>query len=230
MNYEEREKRKAVEAARLVEQIVRLKTTEVPVRWKRKLYDGTVRDAVSTYELCIVNGEKYIRKNCFDYVGSSFITNMENNGTIKNNDIIHFYNQSGKRIQGCKINTLIKTDTLLKLKDDMMEYLRRDSWSEDKANRVYEAIGNTSVAISENVIDEEQLQASKAAYARRLELLRENARENRKRRWSEERKMEQDKSLQQSLQPERESLKDLVEKIQEMGWEVTLKLKSDDNR
>ena len=229
---------KQLEAARLIDKIVRLKMTEVPVHWKRKMYNGTMLDEESDFELCIVNGNKYIRKNSFGWKGGNFINKMENNGTIKSSDILHYYNLSQDRYQGGKLNVLIKTDILLKLKDEMMECLKNGDWAEssiEESNRVYEAINNTSIAIGEYEIDEEKLKESEAAYFRRIELIRENANEKREKEWREEveqRKIEREErelerlKLEQSLKPQDETLQELVAKIEAMGWEVTLRMKS----
>ena len=206
---------KQIEAEGLVSKIIRLKPTEVTVHWQRMISNGTMKDEEEVYELCIVNGEKYIRRNSFGWRADNFISMMENHGTISDSDILHFYNMGKtRRYSGGKINVLIKTEIMLKLKDEMMEYIKNENYSViDAACRAYEAI-NTSAPISEYTFDEERLMESEAAFNRRKELIREN-------------KEERNKALQEEevIQPE-ETLKDLVAKIEAMGWEVTLKMKA----
>ena len=238
MKKKQEKSEKQLEAARLIDKIVRLKTTEVPVHWKRKMLNGTMRDEKSVYLLCIVNGNKYIRKNSFGWKAANFINRMESNGIIKSSDILHYHNLTQDRYKGGKINVLIKTDILLKLKDEMMEYLKNNVWAEssiEEANRAFDAISNTSISICEYEIDEDKLKESEAAYFRRIELIRESAKEKRDKEWREEmemRKIERELhdleilKLEQSIKPQEETLQELVAKIEAMGWEVTLRLKS----
>ena len=229
---------KQLEAARLYNQVLRLNLTEVPVHYQRKLYNGKVSDEVANYLLCKVNGVKYIRKNCFGWKGGNFINNMERQGTITEADLIHTHMSGKGRYQGAKVIVMMKTDILLKLKDEMMEYLRNGDWAESSitdTNHVFEAINNTSVVVCDNVIDESRIKESEEAYARRNELISEAARDKRNEEWQKEedrRKAEREERelerlrLEESLKPQNETLQDLVAKIEAMGWEVTLRMKS----
>ena len=238
MRQKNQKSEKQLEAARLYNQVVRLNLTEVPVHYQRKLYNGKVSDEVSTYLLCKVNGVKYIRKNCFGWKGGNFINNMERQGTITEADILHTHSSKTGRYQGAKVIVMMKTDILLKLKDEMMEYLKNGDWAESsiaEANHVFEAINNTSVVVCDNVIDESRIKESEEAYARRNELIQEANREKREEEWRkedeerqakrEERELERMR-LEESLKPQNETLQDLVAKIEAMGWEVTLRMKS----
>ena len=234
MKKKQEKSEKQLEAARLTNQIVKLKTTKVPVHWQRKLLDGTMQDTVLDCELCIVNGVKYVRKKSFEWDGGNFISNMENNGTIKSNDILHFYNLSQDRYQKGKLHVLVKTDVMLKLKDEMMEYLkkcRNSSLSVEYTNGVYKAINNTSIIIDEYTIDEEKLKESEASYVRRIELIKENKEDNREKKWREETERYENECKERELErlSQGEMLQELVAKIEAMGWEVTLRLKTQES-
>ena len=234
MKKNQEESEKQLEAARLTNQIVKLKMTKVPVHWQRKFFDGTMEDTVHNCELCIVNGVKYVRKRNFELDGVNFISNMENNGTIKSNDILHFYNLSQDRYQKGKLHILVKADVLLKLKDEMMEYLKKShcsSLSIEYANCVYKAINNTSVIIGEYTIDEEKLKESEASYVRRIELIKENKEDNLEKKWREETERYEAECKERELErlSQGEMLQELVAKIEAMGWEVTLRMKTQES-
>ena len=232
MKKKQEKSEKQLEAARLTNQIVKLKMTKVPVHWQRKLLDGTMQDEVHNCELCIVNGVKYVRKKSFEWDGVKFISNMENNGTIKSNDILHFYNLSQDRYQKGKLHVLVKTDVLLKLKDEMMEYLKKSGcYGYEYATCVYKAINNTSVIIDEYTIDEEKLKESEAAYVRRIELIKENKEDNLEKKWREETERYEAECKERELErlSQGEMLQELVAKIEAMGWEVTLRLKTQES-
>ena len=235
MKKKQEKSEKQLEAARLTNQIVRLKMTKVPVHWQCKSpYYGTMEDKVHNCELCIVNGVKYVRKRNFELDGVNFISNMENNGTIKSNDILHFYNLSQDRYQKGKLHILVKADVLLKLKDEMMEYLKKShcsSLSIEYANCVYKAINNTSVIIGEYTIDEEKLKESEASYVRRIELIKENKEDNLEKKWREETERYEAECKERELErlSQGEMLQELVAKIEAMGWEVTLRMKTQES-
>ena len=233
MKKKQEKSEKQLEAARLTNQIVRMKMTKVPVHWQRKsLYYGTMEDKVHNCELCIVNGVKYVRKKSFGLDGGNFISNMENNGTIKSNDILHFYNLSQDRYQKGKLHVLVKTDVLLELKDEMMEYLKKSGcYGYEYANCVYKAINNTSVIIGEYTIDEEKLKESEASYVRRIELIKENKEDNLEKKWREETERYEAECKERELErlSQGEMLQELVAKIEAMGWEVTLRMKTQES-
>ena len=232
MKKKQEKSEKQLEAARLTNQIVKLKMTKVPVHWQRKFFDGTMEDTVHNCELCIVNGVKYVRKRNFELDGVNFISNMENNGTIKSNDILHFYNLSQDRYQKGKLHILVKADVLLKLKDEMMEYLKKSGcYGYEYANCVYKAINNTSVIIDEYTIDEEKLKESEAAYVRRIELIKENKEDNLEKKWREETERYEAECKERELErlSQGEMLQELVAKIEAMGWEVTLRMKTQES-
>ena len=157
---------------------------------------------------------------------------MENNGTIKSNDILHFYNLSQDRYQKGKLHVLVKTDVLLKLKDEMMEYLKKSGcYGYEYATCVYKAINNTSVIIDEYTIDEEKLKESEAAYVRRIELIKENKEDNHEKKWREETERYENECKERELErlSQGEILQELVAKIEAMGWEVTLRLKTQES-
>ena len=232
MKKKQEKSEKQLEAARLTNQIVKLKMTKVPVHWQRKFFDGTMEDTVHNCELCIVNGVKYVRKRNFELDGVNFISNMENNGTIKSNDILHFYNLSQDRYQKGKLHVLVKTDVLLELKDEMMEYLKKSGcYGYEYANCVYKAINNTSVIIGEYTIDEEKLKESEASYVRRIELIKENKEDNLEKKWREETERYEAECKERELErlSQGEMLQELVAKIEAMGWEVTLRMKTQES-
>lgn len=211
---------KQLEASRLRDSIVRLSITQVPIHYVRKNIYGEEKDVVDVYDMCIVNGEKYIRKGCIGTPHCSFIGKMERMGDIKESDYLHAHNSGTSGAQGTKIFTFLRTEPLLRLHDELIEYVRRCSYSEyqlAEANRMFDAINCTSVVIGENMIDESRLSESEAAYARRKELIRE-AKEERREALRIEEEMRREKEG-------NETLKELVSKIEAMGWEVTLRRK-----
>ena len=231
MKKKQEKSEKQLEAARLTNQVVKLEMTKVPIHWQRELLDGTMQDEVHNCELCIVNGVKYIRKKSFEWDGGDFISNMENNGTIKSDDILHFYNLSKDRYQKGHMHVLVKTDVMLKLKDEMMDYLKQShcsSLSIEFANCAYKAINNTSVVIDEYTIDEEKLKESEAAYDRRIKLIKENKEDKQEKEWREESERYEAECKERELErlSQGEMLQELVAKIEAMGWEVTLRMKT----
>ena len=212
---------KQLEAKRLYNQIIRLKMTEVPFQWK----DRYRREREDVCLICVVNGTKYIRKHCFGN-GVNFIIKMEKEGLITGNDYLICRRSDTKQYQG-GASTMIKVDVMLKLKDEMLEYIRNCEWESDIAQveHAYDVINDTSVVIYDNIIDENVLKESQSAAIRRQELLLEDKADKREERLREiKEQRERDKILHQQSQ-ESETLKDLVAKIEAMGWDVTLSLK-----
>ena len=90
---------------------------------------------------------------------------------------------------------------------------------------MFEAINNSTFLISENIIDPKVIEQSETVYSLRNKLVQEALHERREetcRKENEEYKVKQEEK---EIQTSADILAELVVKIENMGWEVTLRRK-----
>lgn len=211
---------KQQEAKRIFSQIVQIDMTEVPVSYIK--YGEPQTDKCL---MCNINGIKYVSQSSLNEC-AGFISIMEKRGGITERDLLHC-RRAGNYQYGGALYKMITISTVLRYKNEMLQYLGDRNYDTDATILRYKfrVLKDDTVELPEITIDKAALSQSETLYLQRNTLLREDAEERRKekgRKLLEEMKNEQ----QHREQPqENETLKDLVSKIEAMGWEVTLSLK-----
>ena len=107
-------------------------------------------------------------------------------------------------------------------KDEALQYIREREPDDYTALRnIFKTLEDEAVELPEITIDKAILFQSQTLYLKRFRLLQEDAHERRK---EKARKLLEGLKNEQKNQ-EDETLKDLVSKIESMGWDVTLSIK-----
>jgi len=154
--------------------------------------------------LCAINGERYIPLYTVSDM-SYFFRRLLEKEEIPASDFIHVFHKT-------RVITLIKTSNFVKYYDDLLKQLK-SLWEDDFLKEIYQLLSDEKLSVCDNQISKEAINKSEEAYVKRNKLIQEIARERRAE------KMESEST------PEQETIKQLVEKIEAMGWEVTLRLK-----
>ena len=221
MRQKKQKSEKQLEAYQLQADVISVRTSVVEVHYYRTIVGGEMRESVVKFHLCLVNGIKYIRRSDLQREVCNFIATMERNGRTIERDYIHA-REEGKM----KAFAFIRTNLLTGTREELMAYLRTCLFPEiaiKVAERMYEAINDHSVKLTDMVFADDEIRKSEEAFARRIKLINEA---------SEERRF--DKMIEASEirlpNPSDDGLSDLVAKIEAMGWEVTLRLKKPGTR
>lgn len=215
---------KQLEAKRLYSQIMEIDLTEVPVSYIDKYGEHQTHKCI----MCNVNGIKYIQPSKLDRMNecANFFTLLEKKGCIFDNDYLYCRRGGNYQYRG-GVNKLIRVSTLLRYKDELLRYLMwKDSYYGDEGlQRLFKLLEDDAIELPEITIDKAIFYQSKNLYLERLILLQEDKADRREKEGRE--LLEEMKNEQQHREPQQESetLKDLVSKIEAMGWDVTLSLK-----
>ena len=223
----EKQNAKRIESRRLLESIIQVEMDEVKYEYDDT--EGHIRK--NSFSICVINSCRYIKIGV-----PNWLTKLERNGLTEFGDVfrvrtnITLYNGTVSHFPN-RTQVIIKLDLFLK-------HYEYDAKREEERGWRYLAaeIRNLAeVAKSFNQItkcytfSEEELRASEEAYRKSKQLTLEANREE-----EEERVVKSLKALEEEEKRERqqektreETLKELVAKIEAMGWEVTLKLKND---
>jgi hypothetical protein len=198
---------KQKEVTRLYNEVVRVSMTDFTVK-----RNANVNNNVKVY-LCTINGERYIPL-CTTTDFSYFFRRLLEKEEIPASDFIHVFHKT-------RVITLIKASTVVKFRDDFIGQLK-DAYYIDLSEKIYLLLTDEKLSVCENTISEEAIKKSEEAYAKRNKLIREIS----KKRHAEKAQAEKEKNETTS---EEETLKQLVMKIEAMGWEVSLRLKQHNN-
>lgn len=220
---------KQIEASKLYKQVIKLHTATLKRTYKYDGWDGRTYDRYVNVTLCKVNGVKYVKLSDLpDDYGKNFIENMKRNGSLTDNDFIRAYCEG-------KIRVFVKSNPLMALKDDMYMYgSKQKFYNKEEYDCFFSILEDCETSIPDNIVTPEELEASKNAYNRRNQLISEAANESREAdriRKKEERENEKEQReiehlrLLEAAKPAGDELKDLVARIEALGWEVTLRLK-----
>lgn len=215
---------KQLAAKVLYNQIIKPNISEVKIYYEFSRYNGETASTSDTFYLFILNNEKYIGRNCLIGDVCNFIKQKESAGEIKSFDSIHAHIKTSA---GSRVAVFYKTDVLLRYREELEKYVKRGNFGNfniERTGRMFQAI-NSSEPICENNIEQSVLDASETAYARRVELINEASKERHAEIRREEQEEKELEKLRLTYTMEEDTLKDLVAKIEAMGWEVTLKLK-----
>ena len=163
--------------------------------------------------VCWINDVRYIIKSGLSFDLTAFLNNMVRKGKLTDEDFLH-------GIHNSHVTVFVKAESLLKHKDEMMTFLGSRFYVKRSI-----ADGQWLCKILEgkeglpNYFPEDVLKLSEDSFKERLRLIAEakNERLNAVREWAM--KAEDIKE---------DSLKELVRKIEAMGWDVTLKLRKDE--
>jgi len=221
MRQKKQKSEKQLEAYQLQSDVISVKTSVVEVLYHRTIVGGEVRECVDKFRLCLVNGIKYIRRSDLRGDVCNFIATMERNGRTIERDLIHA-REEGKM----KAFAFIRTNLLTGTREELMAYLRTCMFSESAikgAERMYEAIGDHSVELTDMVFADDEIRKSEEAFSRRIELINEARYER-----EAEESMQHIKDFLERTKDEEnnaESLQDLVARIEALGWDVSLRLK-----
>lgn len=199
---------KQMEAKRLYQKIILAPMTEhKSLPYIFHYYSG---DKVETKDirLCDINGRRFIRIIDLDRFGntSEMIRRLVNEGIIPASDIIH--TRAKQPVFG-----IIPIDTLERFDKEISEYKHLFN------KNIYDAcIGGAKIAegVGSIIISQEELIASEEAYRERCRLITENSQETRS--------LEAEETIAAHIEQEqKDDLSDLVQRIEDMGWEVTLR-------
>ena len=208
---------KQLEAKRIFSQIVQIDMTEVPVDCVNKYG----HEYTHTCVMCKVNGTKYIQLSTLDHHCERFFQVREKMVRCMNNDFLYCRRGGNYQYRGHVIR-LIRVSTVMRYKDEALQYIREREPDDYTALRnIFKTLEDEAVELPEITIDKAILFQSQTLYLKRFRLLQEDAHERRK---EKARKLLEGLKNEQKNQ-EDETLKDLVSKIESMGWDVTLSIK-----
>lgn len=194
--------RKEKEVTRLYNEVVKVSMTDFTIARKENIVNDR------KVSLCAINGERYIPL-CTTTDISYFFRRLLEKEEIPASDFIHVFHKT-------RVITLIKASTVVKFRDDFIGQLK-DAYYIDLSEKIYLLLTDEKLSVCENTISEEAIKKSEEAYAKRNKLIQEI---------SQERRAQKGKGETTS---EEETLKQLVMKIEAMGWEVSLRLKQHNN-
>lgn len=220
---------KQIEASKLYKQVIKLNTATLKRTYKYDGWDGRTYDRYVNVTVCKVNGLRYaVLSDLPDYTGKNFIENVKRKGILTGADFIHASSEG-------KIKIFVKVNSLLSLKDELYKYgSQHDFFNKDENDCFFSILEDCETSIPDNIVTPEELEASENAYSRRNQLITEAANESREAdriRKKEERENEEKQReiehlrLLEAAKPAGDELKDLVARIEALGWEVTLRLK-----
>ena len=211
---------KQLEAKRLYSQIMEIDLTEVTVSYIK--YAAPQTDKCL---MCNINGIKYVSQSSLDGC-ASFISIMEKRGGITERDLLHC-RRGGNYQYGGALYKMITISTVLRYKNEMLQYLADRNYDTDATILRYKfrVLKDDTVELPEITIDKAALSQSETLYLQRNTLLREDAAERRKEKGREALEKLKNEQQHREQSQEYETLKDLVSKIEAMGWDVTLSLK-----
>lgn len=200
---------KQMEAKRLYQKIILAPMTEhKSLPYIFHYYNGD-KEETKDIRLCDINGRRYIRIADLDRLGnpSELIRRLVNEGIIPASDIIH--TRAKHPIFG-----IIPVDTLERFDKEISEQ-KHPLFNKN----IYDAcIGGAKIAegVGSINIPQEELIASEEAYRERCRLITENSQETRS--------LEAEETIAAHIEQEqKDDLSSLVQRIEDMGWEVTLR-------
>lgn len=194
--------KKEKEVTRLYNEVVKVSMTDFTIARKENIVNDR------KVSLCAINGERYIPL-CTTTDISYFFRRLLEKEEIPASDFIHVFHKT-------RVITLIKASTVVKFRDDFIGQLK-DAYYIDLSEKIYLLLTDEKLSVCENTISEEAIKKSEEAYAKRNKLIQEI---------SQERRAQKGKGETTS---EKETLEELVMKIEAMGWEVSLRLKQHNN-
>ncbi len=194
--------KKEKEVTRLYNEVVKVSMTDFTIARKENIVNDR------KVSLCAINGERYIPL-CTTTDISYFFRRLLEKEEIPTSDFIHVFHKT-------RVITLIKASTVVKFRDDFIGQLK-DAYYIDLSEKIYLLLTDEKLSVCENTISEEAIKKSEEAYAKRNKLIQEI---------SQERRAQKGKGETTS---EKETLEELVMKIEAMGWEVSLRLKQHNN-
>lgn len=194
--------KKEKEVTRLYNEVVKVSMTDFTIARKENIVNDR------KVSLCAINGERYIPL-CTTTDISYFFRRLLEKEEIPASDFIHVFHKT-------RVITLIKASTVVKFRYDFIGQLK-DAYYIDLSEKIYLLLTDEKLSVCENTISEEAIKKSEEAYAKRNKLIQEI---------SQERRAQKGKGETTS---EKETLEELVMKIEAMGWEVSLRLKQHNN-
>ena len=203
------------EAKALLKNILHVKM----YKFESEQYDNSYRMTTARFDLCCINGEKYIPLNDVQSCLRSRLDSIINRGILTKDDVYYFYGSQNR------MSCFVKVNILYKQRDELTEMLK-DSWNRHlRIKPVLEKANEVSV--STEMITYDKIALSVESYRKHNELMKAsrlfNARQEREAEVAFEREQEQMRI--EKEENEAATLRSLVEKIEAMGWHVTLSLK-----
>lgn len=198
---------KQKEVTRLYNEVVKVSMTDFTVK-----RNANVNNNVKVY-LCMINGERHIPL-CTTTDFSYFFRRLLEKEEIPASDFIHVFHKT-------RVITLIKASSVVNFHDGFIGQIK-NAYDVDMYEKIYQMLNDEKLSVIENTISEEAIKKSEEAYAQRNMLIREIS----KKRRAEKAHAEKEKNETTS---EEDTLKQLVMKIEAMGWEVSLRLKQHNN-
>ena len=203
---------KQMEAKTLYSQIVQIDMTEVPFTW---VSEYGCRHA--NYVMCNVNGIKYVHAS---QLSDTVFSSMEKKGLIDRSDFL-YCRRGGNCPERGPLYKMIKVSTALNFKNELL----KSCFDVSRMRGSLKLFEDDAFELPEITIDESVLRQSEMLYFKRFELLQEVREEKRKEKGREALEKLKNEQQHREQSQESETLKDLVSKIEAMGWDVTLSLK-----
>lgn len=170
------------------------------------------------FDVCMLNGDKYITANSVYKHFSSRIEQMIRYGLLQESDIYYFYNNS-------RIRMFVKVGVIAKIKYKLTKLLK-DEWNNERfiVPIIDEA---SSVSVTYAIAPPDAISESVRAYKERKELFdKAKAYDEYLARQAEQEYNQKIAEIEREKKKEEEkTLRDLVGQIEAMGWHVTLTLK-----
>lgn len=160
--------------------------------------------------LCNINGERYVRASDVNYRFAEKIPKLIKDGILQSSDC---------RRAGCsgkKVGFFVRGDAVISNRNIIVDMA--DQYSQNYTKDVIDSL-NEQTDIPDNFFSKDDFIQSDKKYAEYLRLQNENRRELS----NEENQEEQDVFLEEKKKEL--TLAELVDCIEQMGWEVTLKRK-----
>lgn len=207
---------------RLWNDIIKIDVT--PVKTER-LYDlnGTEREYSRTFHLCRINGDLYVRKSELCVDANNYINNLIRNNKVSGN-ILHAIPRGYTKYLTGKVSVMIKASFLLEKKKELMDYLNQQEGNRTSINHtrlLYETI-TSGEEVVDNIILTDIIEKTEESYALHKKLVNQSTKERRE---DERQKQKEREEVKRNRENQDLTLQELVERIEAMGWTVTLQLK-----
>lgn len=201
----------------LVGRLVHVETIKYSVSYE---YYGP---RTTTYRLCMVNGVRYVVASNISYMLTERRNINVTKGYLKEGDMPCFYGHNGTRNQP---TIFVNVEALARQESNL-----RDILSDEYGHQLNIAKAIIASVMKEQVenvvISSDEYERGQQAYSEICQLRRERRKENKRN--EEEAAQEYERQLEEirikEAKWEEDTLRDLVERIEALGWNVSLSLK-----